>query len=260
MHTHTHTPPGTETLQLWDWLAAADESVPGGDAAVADLTDARGMAVAAACAAQAAARAAGDAAGAAGAAALEDVDYLVGCHWDAASQQLLLVAGNIDGTLGLFPVCEQQQRAGQLAPGANMLAPPAVVLQGCHRCVCVVLLVRTRCYLAPSALMRLSPVRARARTPLIRARTCTHGCAHTRHCRDIVRSVDCFDGAAAQQLLCVTAGEDALLGLWTLDAATAAAAAAGSSSRDSGGDSAGPQRQHAAAAGGGSGSMRRSPY
>lgn len=87
-----------------------------------------------------------------------------------------------------------------------------------------------------------------------------HAVVPTR--RDIVRSVDCFDGAAARQLLCVTAGEDAQLALWTLDAATAAAAAAASSSRESG-DSAGPQRQHQGrAAGGGadSSSVRRSPY
>jgi hypothetical protein len=42
-----HTP-GTETLQLWDWLAATDESVQGGDVAVADLTEARQLAAAAA--------------------------------------------------------------------------------------------------------------------------------------------------------------------------------------------------------------------
>jgi hypothetical protein len=43
------------------------------------------------------------------------------------------VAGNIDGAVGFWPIAEQQHRAGQLAPGANMLQPPAVVLHGCHR-------------------------------------------------------------------------------------------------------------------------------
>lgn len=76
------------------------------------------------------------------------------------------------------------------------------------------------------------------------------------HRRDVVRSVDCFDGAAARTLLCVTAGEDSQVALWTLDEATAAAAATVSSSKDSA-DSAGPRRHHSAAA---VSSARRSPY
>jgi hypothetical protein len=39
---------GTETLQLWDWLLATDDSAPGGDVAAVDLTEARQMAAAAA--------------------------------------------------------------------------------------------------------------------------------------------------------------------------------------------------------------------
>lgn len=39
---------GTESVQLWDWLAATVEEVQGGDVAVADITEARQMAVAAA--------------------------------------------------------------------------------------------------------------------------------------------------------------------------------------------------------------------
>jgi hypothetical protein len=46
---------GTETLQLWDWLAATVEDAAGGDTAVADLTEARQMAAAAAGASSAAA-------------------------------------------------------------------------------------------------------------------------------------------------------------------------------------------------------------
>jgi hypothetical protein len=46
---------GTETLQLWDWLAATKEDAIGGDAAVADLAEARQMAAAAAGASSAAA-------------------------------------------------------------------------------------------------------------------------------------------------------------------------------------------------------------
>eukprot|EP00878_Enallax_costatus_P031670 GHUV01034647.1.p1 GENE.GHUV01034647.1~~GHUV01034647.1.p1 ORF type:complete len:182 (-),score=64.40 GHUV01034647.1:340-885(-) len=39
---------GTETVQIWDWLAATIEDAQGGDVAVADLAEARQMAVAAA--------------------------------------------------------------------------------------------------------------------------------------------------------------------------------------------------------------------
>lgn len=39
---------GTETLQIWDWLAATVDDVQGGNVAVADLTEARQMAGAAA--------------------------------------------------------------------------------------------------------------------------------------------------------------------------------------------------------------------
>lgn len=45
---------GTETVQLWDWIAASVEEVAGGDTAVADLTEAREMAAAAAGASNAA--------------------------------------------------------------------------------------------------------------------------------------------------------------------------------------------------------------
>lgn len=77
---------------------------------------------------------------------------------------------------------------------------------------------------------------------------------HNCH-KDIVRSVDCFDSQPGQRFLCLTAGEDAQLGLWTLDP-SAAVAAAPASSKDSG-DSAGPaRRQHHQQ----QSSMRRSPY
>ncbi|WIA21984.1 hypothetical protein OEZ85_004340 [Tetradesmus obliquus] len=182
---------GTETLQLWDWLAATQEDAAGGDTAVADLAEARQMAAAAA--------------GASSAAALfGEVDYLVGCHWDSSSGQLLLVAGTNGGAAAFFPIAEQQHRAGQIPPGGNLLQQPAVVLNGCHR--------------------------------------------------DVVRSVDCFAGTAAQRLLCVSAGEDAQLALWTLDQAAVAAAAAPSSSEDSAGPSR-RQQQHAH-----NGNLRRSPY
>lgn len=95
--------------------------------------------------------------------------------------------------------------AGQLPPGSNLLLPPAVVLNGCHK--------------------------------------------------DVVRSIDCFDGQTAQRLLCLSAGEDAQLGLWTLDQSVAAAVGP-SSSKDSG-DSSGPSRRQQQQQ---QTSLRRSPY
>jgi hypothetical protein len=47
--------------------------------------------------------------------------------------QLFLVAGTNTGSVGFFPVAEQQHRAGQLHPGSNILQHPTVVLSGCHQ-------------------------------------------------------------------------------------------------------------------------------
>ena len=45
---------------------------------------------------------------------LLQVDYLIGCHYDNISGQLLLVAGTNAGAAAFFPIAEQQHRAGEL--------------------------------------------------------------------------------------------------------------------------------------------------
>lgn len=72
------------------------------------------------------------AAGSSAAQLFPQLDYLVGCHWDEPSSQLLLVAGTNEGTVGFFPTLEQQAAAGQLPAGANLLLAPAVCLHGGH--------------------------------------------------------------------------------------------------------------------------------
>lgn len=114
---------GTETLQLWEWALAAQEDAPGGDMALLDLPGARQDAAAAAAAG-----------GGPSAQLFAQVDYLVGCHWDAASSQLLLMAGTAQGVAGFFPVREPQQ-GGPCAAGGSPLAPPVVVLRGGHSTV-----------------------------------------------------------------------------------------------------------------------------
>ena len=115
---------GTESLQLWEWAKAAAPDAAGGDVAFLDLTWEARMA-----AAEAAARG-----GPALAGAFEEVGYLAGCHWDAASGALLLVAGTNEGAVGFFPVDEAAALSGALAgrPLSAALAPPPVVLRGAH--------------------------------------------------------------------------------------------------------------------------------
>eukprot|EP00877_Chromochloris_zofingiensis_P001510 jgi/Chrzof1/1135/Cz01g41150.t1 len=147
---------GTEGLQLWEWLKATSETDPGGDIAFIDMWNAREMVQEAAAKSTAAPL-------------FKEVDYLIGCHYDAATCQLLLLAGNNEGHAAFLPIMEQQVLAsGQaLSPGINPLSSPAVVLQGGHDAV--------------------------------------------------VRSVHCFSSSqATRHLMCISAGEDAKLCLWSL--------------------------------------------
>jgi hypothetical protein len=129
---------GTESLQLWEWAKAAAPDAAGGDVAFLDLTwEARGAAAAVAAAA-----------GGRAAAALGEVDYLAGAHWDPASGRLLMIAGNNAGAVGFFPLDEASALSGSLAgkPPAAALGPPPVVLAGCHDAV-----VRSvRCFAPPA--------------------------------------------------------------------------------------------------------------
>ncbi|KAI8472326.1 MAG: WD40-repeat-containing domain protein [Monoraphidium minutum] len=133
---------GTESVQLWEWAKAAAPEAAGGDVAFLDLTwEARGGLAAAA------ARGAGGAGGAAAAAAaFEEVDYLCGCYWDAASGRLFVVAGTNSGAVGFFPIDEAAALSGALPSPAAALGPPPVALRGAHGAV-----VRSVCCLAPAA-------------------------------------------------------------------------------------------------------------
>lgn len=51
----------------------------------------------------------------------------MGCHYDASSNQLLMMAGT-DGNLGFWPLPEQGDASGVMV-GASML-PPVMILQG----------------------------------------------------------------------------------------------------------------------------------
>jgi hypothetical protein len=134
---------------------------------------------------------------------LLQVDYLIGCHWDPASNQLLLMAGSSDGTAAFFPLMEEASCSRQLPAGVNPVGAPAVTLHGCHD--------------------------------------------------SVVRSVECFEGAAAARLFCVSSGEDARIGLWTLQQEVGPSPSASMES-DGSQHSGGPARQKHAAA------KRHSPY
>lgn len=119
---------GTETLQLWEWRLATQEGAAGGDVALADFAECRAAAAAAAASCPAVAAAAPFA---------EGIDYLATCHWDAASQQLLLAAGSNTGAVGFFPVREERPGAGPNSDGvipmqAGVVQAPLVVLAGTH--------------------------------------------------------------------------------------------------------------------------------
>lgn len=63
--------------------------------------------------------------------ALLQVGYLQGCHWDAATNKLMLVAGT-EGAVGFFPLHEQPGPAREPAMQGATMHAPVVVLQGMH--------------------------------------------------------------------------------------------------------------------------------
>eukprot|EP00983_Pelagomonas_calceolata_P106637 1159254-Pelagomonas_calceolata.AAC.6 len=130
---------GTETLHLWEWGRAVTESAEGGEGAFAEFLEARDTATSAAAAAAAtegASPSPADSGAIGGTSASPSnifrhgVEYLVGCHYDAPSQQLMLVAGQ-DGAVGFWPLLEQQAVGGGALVGAE-LQPPVMALQGAH--------------------------------------------------------------------------------------------------------------------------------
>ena len=102
---------GTEELSLWRW---ADYERLGS----APDTRAAAAAAAASCPAAAAAMV--------GEEQQVAVDYLVRCEWDAAQQQLWLLAGTQGGAVAAFPVSEPDAEA------TLHIGPPGLLLAGGH--------------------------------------------------------------------------------------------------------------------------------
>lgn len=110
---------GTESLHLWEWRVATMSDAEGGHGAFAEWGEARGAAAAAA------------AAGGSVASLFEDVYYLAGCHYDAGSCRLMLLAGN-DGVVGAFPLEEQPGPGPGLPLAGAVMQPPDMALSGGH--------------------------------------------------------------------------------------------------------------------------------
>ena len=102
---------GTEELSLWRW-AEFDRvgSAPETRAALATAAASDRDAAAALCSGE-----------------QQMPDYLIRCEWDAASQQLWLLAGTQGGAVAAFPVADP---AGVDAP--LRLGPPGLLLAGGH--------------------------------------------------------------------------------------------------------------------------------
>lgn len=103
---------GNETLLLWDWHAATQEEVQGGNEASADFEEARQAAASAASRGRVASL-------------FEEVHYLVGCTYDQGSDQLSLIAGTTEGNVGLFPIKEKKESPAEILP-------PTVAFHGSH--------------------------------------------------------------------------------------------------------------------------------
>lgn len=138
------------------------------------------------------------------------VDYLIGCEYNAASDQLWLLAGNNAGAVGFFPVAEPP--AGQLPSdgGAGAVQPAAGAQQA-----------QQALFGAPHAAL------------------VGGGAAHA----DVVRSV-LWPGAAGG--MCLSGGEDSKVCAWSLQPVAAAAGpSAAAAQRPSGsGGSSGAVRKH----------------
>jgi hypothetical protein len=140
---------GTETVQLWDWRdALRAEGGGGGEGGDGDGDGGGGGGGGGASAAAEVSRPALAAAanarfpGMLPHVAPEDadvgacgVDYLIGCHYDAASGQLLLAAGSNDGTAALWPLRRRAASAGGGFGGGGggvIVEAPVLALRGGH--------------------------------------------------------------------------------------------------------------------------------
>lgn len=100
---------GTETLHLWEWAAACNDEVEGGNGALGNGHDAREQAYIDA--------------------GHPRADYLLQCEYDDRSDQLAMAVGTIDGTVAMFRVGDHA--AGTIG-NAIKLGKPMAVLQGGH--------------------------------------------------------------------------------------------------------------------------------
>ncbi|KAL3157293.1 hypothetical protein ABBQ38_001524 [Trebouxia sp. C0009 RCD-2024] len=108
----------TETLHLWEWVAACDEESAGGQGVLGEDRNARASLT------QAASMTPGaDALG-------PGLDYLISCAYSPRTSELLLLAGNNQGAVGCFPVAEPS------APGGTCtFAGAKALLAGGHSSV-----------------------------------------------------------------------------------------------------------------------------
>ncbi|KAI3427924.1 hypothetical protein D9Q98_006316 [Chlorella vulgaris] len=174
---------GIESLHLWEWAAACNDEETGGNGALGEAVNAREQLTAAAAACEV------------GQALAPGLDYLIGCEYNVAAEQLWVLAGTNGGAVGFFPVAEppraaitggeqqQEQQAAAAPPSQQQQQQAAQGLFG-----------------QPQAVLA-----ARG--------------AHS----DVVRSV-LWPGAVGS--MCLTGGEDSKVCVWGLQQQAATASAA----------------------------------
>ncbi|KAL0043718.1 hypothetical protein WJX82_010118 [Trebouxia sp. C0006] len=105
----------TETLHLWEWVAACDEESSGGQGMLGEDRNTRASLTQAASLTPGA-----DPLGPA-------LDYLISCAYTSTSNQLMLLAGNNQGAVGCFPVAEPSCHGGVCSFGG-----PKALMSGAH--------------------------------------------------------------------------------------------------------------------------------
>lgn len=94
---------GTESLHLWEWRQACDEVGKGGQGVLSEATDAREQFTAACQDALPGA----------------EVEYLIACAYDAASDALVALGGTARGAVSICPVLQERQL--RLGPACGAL-------------------------------------------------------------------------------------------------------------------------------------------
>jgi WD40 repeat protein len=109
---------GTETLHLWEWAAACSDGVEGGNGLLAEALSAREELTVTAMAVPGSDLAAG-------------VDYLIGCDYVPATNELWLTAGNNSGAAGVFAVREPAGGVAASGP-CSIIGHMSAMLAGGH--------------------------------------------------------------------------------------------------------------------------------